>query len=69
MLLMAHCERLMGDCGLQMLNCRRERLATFFLDRKQRLIRFSELFHGVDDRVVIYPKEVVPDTLTCGAEL
>ncbi|MEJ1962640.1 MAG: JAB domain-containing protein [Gammaproteobacteria bacterium] len=42
--------------------------AVFFLDRKQRLIRFSELFHGVDDRVVIHPKEILRDALACSAE-
>ena len=42
--------------------------AAFFLDRKQRLIRFSELAHGSDDRVVVYPKEVVRDALACRAE-
>lgn len=42
--------------------------AAFFLDRKQRLIRFAELAHGADDRVKIHPKEVVRDVLACGAE-
>jgi DNA repair protein RadC len=42
--------------------------AAFFLDRRQRLIRFSELFRGESDRVVIYPREIVRDALACGAE-
>ena len=42
--------------------------AAFFLDRKQRLIRFAELTHGSGDEVHVYPKEVVRDTLECGAE-
>ena len=42
--------------------------AAFFLDRKQRLIRFAELTHGSGDQVDVYPKEVVRDTLQCGAE-
>ncbi|MEJ1965990.1 MAG: JAB domain-containing protein [Gammaproteobacteria bacterium] len=42
--------------------------AVFFQDRKRRLIRFSELFHGVDDRVVIRVKEILRDALACGAE-
>jgi DNA repair protein RadC len=42
--------------------------AAFFLDRKQRLIRFAELTHGSGDYVRVYPKEVVRDTLECGAE-
>jgi DNA repair protein RadC len=42
--------------------------AVFFLDRKQRLIRFAELAHGSPDHVKIHPKEVVRDVLECGAE-
>jgi DNA repair protein RadC len=42
--------------------------AAFFLDRKQRLIRFSELAHGSNDRVSVYAKEVVRDALACNAE-
>lgn len=42
--------------------------AAFFLDRKQRLIRFGELAYGCDDRVEIHPKEVVREVLACGAE-
>ena len=42
--------------------------AAFFLDRKQRLIRFAELAHGTGDQVKVYPKEVVRDTIACGAE-
>ena len=53
---------------IRLVSQRQPVFAAFFLDRKQRLIRFSELFRGVNDRVVIYPKEVVRDTLACGAE-
>jgi DNA repair protein RadC len=53
---------------IRLVSQRQPVFAAFFLDRKQRLIRFSELFRGVDDRVVIYPKEVVRDTLAWGAE-
>ena len=53
---------------IRLVSQRQPVFAAFFLDRKQRLIRFSELFHGMDDRVVIYPKEVVRDTLAWGAE-
>jgi DNA repair protein RadC len=42
--------------------------AVFFLDCKQRLIRFAELMHGTGDRVKVYPKEVIRDALACGAE-
>ena len=42
--------------------------AAFFLDRKQRLIRFAELAHRSGDQVDVFPKEVVRDTLECGAE-
>ena len=42
--------------------------AAFFLDRKQRLIRFTELAHGSDDRVRVYTKELVRDALACRAE-
>jgi DNA repair protein RadC len=42
--------------------------AAFFLDRKQRLIRFTELARGSNDRVPVYPREVVRDLLVCGAE-
>src|SRR6185369_12867131 len=42
--------------------------AAFFLDRKQRLIRFAELAHRSGDQVDVFPTEVVRDTLECGAE-
>ena len=42
--------------------------AAFFLDRKQRLIRFTELAHGTNDRVRVYTKELVRDALACRAE-
>jgi DNA repair protein RadC len=42
--------------------------AAFFLDRKQRLIQFTELAHGSIDDVNVYPKEVVRETLSCGGE-
>ncbi|MEJ1964205.1 MAG: JAB domain-containing protein [Gammaproteobacteria bacterium] len=42
--------------------------AVFFLDRKQRLIRFSELARGENDQVRVHPKEVVRDALACGCE-
>lgn len=42
--------------------------AVFYLDRKQRLIRFDEIFHGTIDYVVVYPREVIRDTLACDAE-
>ena len=53
---------------IRLVSQRQPVFAAFFLDRKQRLIRFSELFRGVNDRVVIYPKEVVRDALACSAE-
>lgn len=43
--------------------------AVFFLDRKQRLIRFSEIFHGQHDQVAVHPKEVVRDAIACNAEM
>jgi DNA repair protein RadC len=42
--------------------------AAFFLDRKQRLIRFTELARGETDRVRVYPREVIREALACGAE-
>jgi DNA repair protein RadC len=42
--------------------------AAFLLDRKQRLIHFSEIARGTNDRVVVYPREVVRDVLAHGAE-
>ena len=42
--------------------------AAFFLDRKQRLIRFTELAHGTNDRVLVYTKELVRDAIACRAE-
>ena len=42
--------------------------AAFFLDRKQRLIRFTELLHGSDDRVRVHTKELVRDAIACNAE-
>lgn len=42
--------------------------AAFFLDAKQRLIRFAELMYGSGDRVHVYAKEVVRDTLAFGAD-
>ena len=42
--------------------------AAFFMDRKQRLIRFTELAHGSDDRVRVHTKELVRDALACRAE-
>ena len=38
------------------------------MDRKQRLIRFSEPFRGENARVVVHPREVVRDALACGVE-
>ena len=43
--------------------------AVFFLDRKQRLIRFCEIFHGQHSRVVVRPKEVVREAIACNAEM
>jgi DNA repair protein RadC len=42
--------------------------AAFLLDRKQRLIHFSEIARGTNDRVVVYPREIVRDVLAHGAE-
>jgi DNA repair protein RadC len=42
--------------------------AAFFLDRKQRLIHFSEIARGEDDRVMVHPKELIRDALSCHAE-
>jgi DNA repair protein RadC len=42
--------------------------AAFFLDRKQRLIRFTELARGSNDRVSVYTREVVREALACNAE-
>lgn len=42
--------------------------AVFFLDRAQRLIHFAELFHGEDNRIKVYPKEVVREALAWNAE-
>jgi len=42
--------------------------AAFFMDRKQRLIRFTELLHGSNDRVHVYTKELVRDAIACRAE-
>jgi DNA repair protein RadC len=42
--------------------------AAFFLDRKQRLIHFSEIARGEDDRVKVYPKELIRDALSWHAE-
>jgi DNA repair protein RadC len=53
---------------IRLVSQRQPIFAAFFMDRKQRLIRFAELFHGTNDRVTIYPKEVVRDALACSAE-
>jgi DNA repair protein RadC len=42
--------------------------AAFFLDRKQRLIHFSEIARGEDDRVKVHPKELIRDALAWHAE-
>jgi DNA repair protein RadC len=42
--------------------------AAFFLDRKQRLIDFSEIARGEDDRVKVHPKELIRDALWWHAE-
>jgi DNA repair protein RadC len=42
--------------------------AAFYLDRKQRLLRFVELARGESDRVHVFPKEVVRDALWWHAE-
>jgi DNA repair protein RadC len=42
--------------------------AVFYLDRKQRLLRFVEMARGMGDRVEVHPKEVVRDALRCQAE-
>ncbi len=53
---------------MRLVSQRQPVFAAFFLDRKQRLIRFSELARGENDRVTVHPKEVVRDALACGAE-
>jgi DNA repair protein RadC len=53
---------------IRLVSQRQPVFAAFFLDRKQRLIRFSEIARGENDRVAVHPKEVVRDALTCGAE-
>jgi DNA repair protein RadC len=42
--------------------------AVFYLDRRQRLIRFDELFRGTTDYVTVHPREVIRCTLDCCAE-
>jgi DNA repair protein RadC len=42
--------------------------AAFFLDRKQRLIHFSEIARGEGDQVRVYPKELIRDALSWHAE-
>ena len=42
--------------------------AAFFLDRKQRLIRFEEIAHGENDQVKVIPKELIRDALWWHAE-
>jgi DNA repair protein RadC len=42
--------------------------AAFFLDRKQRLVHFSEIARGEDDRVKVHPKELIRDALWWHAE-
>jgi DNA repair protein RadC len=42
--------------------------AVFYLDRKQRLLRFVEMARGMGDRVEVHPKEVVRDALWWHAE-
>src|SRR5262249_35003580 len=42
--------------------------AAFYLDRKQRLLRFVELARGESDRVNVIPKEVIRDALWWHAE-
>ena len=37
--------------------------AAFLLDRKQRLVRFSEIARGENDCVPVYPKQVVRELL------
>ena len=42
--------------------------AVFYLDRKQRLIRFEELFHGGIDDVHTHVREIIRDALKWQAE-
>jgi len=42
--------------------------AVFYLDRKQRLLRFVEMARGMGDRLEVHPKEVVRDALRWHAE-
>ena len=53
---------------IRLVSQRQPVFAAFFMDRKQRLIRFAELARGENDRVVVHPKEIVRDALGCGAE-
>jgi DNA repair protein RadC len=53
---------------LRLVSQRQPVFAAFFLDRKQRLIQFSEIARGENDHVVVFPKEVVRDLVACGAE-
>jgi DNA repair protein RadC len=53
---------------IRLVSQRQPVFAAFLLDRKQRLIHFSEIARGTDDRVVVYPREVVRDVLAHGAE-
>ena|GEM_PF-861778 len=67
--------RILGDPNLllrflqlRLVSQPRPVFAVFFLDRHQRLIRFTEIFHGQNEIVLVRPREVVRDALECNAE-
>jgi DNA repair protein RadC len=53
---------------IRLVSQRQPVFAALYLDRKQRLIRFSEITRGENDHVIVRPKELVRDLLACGGE-
>lgn len=45
----------------------RELFAVAYLDTRQRLIEYAELFHGTIDGAEVHPREVVRQALRCNA--
>jgi len=53
--------------GAKLAGCEHEVFAVLFLDAQHRLIEYAELFRGTIDSAMVYPREVLKETLRLNA--
>jgi DNA repair protein RadC len=66
-LLASSSENVKNFCRLQLGHLEHEVFGCLFLDNKNQLIKFSEIFRGTISESVVYPREVVKEVLLCNA--